>query len=118
MQYKFPQNHRLKSKSQFQLVFQNGKKLSLGKLAIFFISNSFDYPRLGLSVAKRNVPNAADRNRIKRLVRESFRLQQELLSGNDIIVVAYAGITGLDNGEISACLITLWQKLSVYPKPQ
>ena len=43
--------------------------------------------RLGIVVAKRNVKLAVDRNRLKRLVRESFRQQQEHLGGLDIVVI-------------------------------
>jgi ribonuclease P protein component len=116
MQHKFPQHHRLKNKSQFQFVFQNGKKISFGKkIALFFKLNELGYSRLGISVPNRNVKNAAARNRIKRLMRESFRLQQLLLD-NDIIVVAYAGAANLSNSAITECLAELWQKLNALQK--
>lgn len=44
-------------------------------------------PRLGIVVAKRNVKLAVKRNKLKRMIRESFRLQQQLLMGLDVVVV-------------------------------
>ena len=54
---------------------------------MFVGTNSHPQARLGIVVAKRNVRLAVARNRIKRLVRETFRHQQQRLNGLDIVVV-------------------------------
>lgn len=51
------------------------------------MKNTLPYARLGLAIAKRAVPSAVDRNRIRRLIRESFRYRQSKLVGLDIVVV-------------------------------
>lgn len=54
--------------------------------------NDLSLARLGVIVAKRHVKNAVRRNLIKRLIRESFRLNQEALSGFDLVVLAREGL--------------------------
>jgi len=46
------------------------------------------YARLGIAVSRRTAPRSVDRNRIKRLVRESFRTQQTNIEANDVVVTA------------------------------
>jgi ribonuclease P protein component len=53
---------------------------------LYRLSNAFDYPRLALVVPKRLAPRAVTRNRIRRLVREAFRLQGERLGALDCVV--------------------------------
>ena len=48
--------------------------------------NGLEYPRLGLVVAKKVLPRAVDRNRVKRVLREAFRLGQWELGGLDVVV--------------------------------
>ncbi|MEJ2611401.1 MAG: ribonuclease P protein component, partial [Candidatus Thiodiazotropha sp.] len=68
-------------------------------------------PRRGLAVAIKNCRRAVDRNRIKRMIRESFRHNQKGLVGLDLVVVARQGVA-LTNNE--CCLSSLqhhWQRL-------
>ncbi len=56
-------------------------------MVVHGVANGLDYPRLGLSVGRR-VGNAVQRNRVKRMVREAFRLQQhDYAVGYDLVVV-------------------------------
>ena len=68
--------------------------------------------RLGIIVAKKHVKLAVQRNRIKRLLRESFRLKQSSMPNIDIIVLAKKGIDRIDNADCTAELQYLWLKLS------
>lgn len=68
--------------------------------------------RLGIIVARKHVKRAIDRNRIKRLVRESFRHRQETIPSLDVIVLARPGIGTLDNQQLYQQLDRLWSKLS------
>ncbi|STO63775.1 ribonuclease P [Haemophilus parahaemolyticus] len=54
--------------------------------------NTAENPRLGLTVAKKHLKRAHDRNRIKRIVRESFRLKQHELPNMDFVFVAKGGL--------------------------
>ena len=73
--------------------------------------------RLGLAVAKKAVKTAVQRNRIKRLSREFFRLNQEIIAQADYIILVRSGIDKLDNKIISQSLSKqfnyLRKKLSV-----
>lgn len=62
-------------------------------------------------IAKRNVKLAIDRNRIKRIIKECARLNQERIKGNDILVIGYKGVDKLSNQELTACLEKKWRQL-------
>jgi len=71
-----------------------------------------DRARLGLAVAKKHVRRAVDRNRIKRVLRESFRRHQQRLKGLDLVVLVKPGIHKADNKALFASLEKHWQDLS------
>ena len=66
--------------------------------------NSNTTARLGLVFGKKNVPRSVDRNRLKRITREQFRLQKKLASGLDIIVMARANLADMDNPTYAALI--------------
>ena len=70
--------------------------------------NNLGYNRLGLVIAKKNIRLAVQRNRIKRLMRESFRHQAPNNKGIDAIVLARKGLDTLDNAIISQILNQQW----------
>ena len=74
--------------SQFTFVFQQPQRAGTPQITILGRLNSLGHPRIGLTVAKKNVRRAHERNRIKRLTRESFRLRQHELPAMDFVVVA------------------------------
>ncbi len=85
--YGFPKTHRIRSREEFAAVYDQGMKVIQGPLLVFGRSNQLKHPRLGLSMSRR-VGNAVKRNRIKRLLRESFRLMQhDLPAGYDFVIV-------------------------------
>ena len=67
--------------------------------------------RLGLVVAKKKVRRAHERNRIKRLARESFRLHQQHIRLLDIVVLPKVGIETISNADLHQQLQFAWQKL-------
>jgi len=84
--YRLPNRMRLKTAGQFRAVYDRGMSTAGGPLVIYARPNALDHPRLGLSVSRR-VGRAVTRNRIKRLLRESFRLHQhDLPCGYDLVV--------------------------------
>jgi len=77
---------RLQSGRQFRAVYDRGLSSARGPLAIYARPNGLGHARLGLSVPRR-VGSAVVRNRVKRLLRESFRLHQHALpAGYDVVI--------------------------------
>ncbi len=64
-----------------------------------------------MAVGVRAVGAAVTRNRVRRLIRESFRLRRQELPGVDIFVIAKAGVQSADNAQIFSSLARLWQKI-------
>jgi len=85
-------------------------------------SNDLDYPRLGLVVARKNVRLAVRRNRIKRVVRETFRQEQPRLGGIDIVFLARKEIDTLSDEALYLLLREKWRgverKLLANPQVQ
>ena len=95
---------------QFKNVFEQPFRASTPEITILARKNNLEYPRLGLTVAKKHLKRAHDRNRIKRLCRESFRLSQHRLPSYDFVIVAKQGIGRLDNRTLWQILDKLWQR--------
>jgi ribonuclease P protein component len=84
----FPASHRLSGTLRFAAVFDAKVKNTAGPLVAHSMPNGLAHSRLGLSVSRR-VGNAVRRNRIKRMLREAYRLQPKVLSrGYDLVIVA------------------------------
>ena len=69
----FGRNRRLTDKASFTRVLGSRQRESVGRVALQIVANEGPGARLGLSVAKRHVKRAVDRNRVKRMMREAFR---------------------------------------------
>ncbi len=88
--YTFPRSHRLRSRADFHAVFEARIKESRGPLTINALPNDMPHPRMGIQISRR-VGTAVRRNRIKRLLREAFRLMQhDFPRGYDLVVVVRA----------------------------
>ena len=84
----FRRRHRIGHARDFQRIFAARCSAGDERLVVYVAANGQDHSRLGLSVNKR-VGNAVARNRIKRLIREAFRLDQhDLPAGYDVVCVA------------------------------
>ena len=105
-----PRELRLLTPSQVTFVFQQPQRAGTPQITILGRLNSLGHPRIGLTVAKKNVRRAHERNRIKRLTRESFRLRQHELPAMDFVVVAKKGVADLDNRALSEALEKLWRR--------
>lgn len=75
MSFIFPSSRRIRKRSEYDIVFEGGSKIS-GKFLLAFVQASPEGSRVGL-VVSRKWGNAVRRNRIKRLMREAFRLSAD-----------------------------------------
>lgn len=108
----FAKTSRLLNANDYKQVFDNARlKVSTPELLFLAHPNTLSHPRLGLVIAKKHVKLSVGRNRIKRVVRESFRLHQTELSGLDIVVLARKGLATLDKQQLHLCCQQLWQQL-------
>jgi ribonuclease P protein component len=111
MSTSFPKHHRLLDKKAFSAVFDgNPVKASGTSGMLLSISSCECESRLGVIVAKKNVRHATQRNRIKRLVREHFRLNP-LPAPIDVIFLARRGVADKSNAELRTDIAAIWQKL-------
>ena len=107
----FPRNVRLTRGVEFQRVFQQGKRLLANGVNARAAANGMGFPRLGMAIAKKALRRAHERNRIKRLVRESFRHHQANLPAVDIVVMCRHEVLTMSNAEIFQQLEGLWLRL-------
>ncbi|MBA1203850.1 ribonuclease P protein component [Pseudomonas capeferrum] len=109
----FSRDKRLLTPRHFKAVFDSPTGKVPGKnLLILARENGLDHPRLGLVIGKKSVKLAVQRNRLKRLMRDSFRLHQHLLTGWDIVVVARKGLGDVENPELHQHFGKLWKRLA------
>jgi ribonuclease P protein component len=111
--FQFPKSVRLLTSGDYSDVFQDvDVRVSSKHFLILARGKNLPTARLGIIVAKKNVKLAVHRNRVKRLLRESFRLRQATLPNLDLVVLAKKGIDRIDNPDCASELQFLWNKLS------
>ena len=79
---------RLTNPADYKNVFADPVRSTDKYFTILAVKNNQLHPRLGLAIAKKNIRKAVDRNSIKRIIRESFRLSQHNLNCKDFVVLA------------------------------
>ncbi|GLR71268.1 ribonuclease P protein component [Agaribacter marinus] len=109
--YSFPRESRLLTPSAFSNVFDKAIPAVSPQITLLARPNKLEIPRLGITVPKKKVKLASNRNRIKRCVRESFRLIAHDFPNVDIIVIAKQGVGDMDNKAIFEQLEKQWRKL-------
>lgn len=111
-EHRFTRDFRLLSPADFKSVFDGAQhKVSCRYILMLAIKQQTPQTRLGMVVAKKNVSKSVERNRIKRLIRESFRHARLQLPGLDIIVLIRKGLDNLPNFVISSKIDALWKDL-------
>ena len=118
---------RIRCAADYKSVF-DGALFKVHQPHFLFLAKHSELPnsRLGIVVAKKKVRRAHERNRVKRLARESFRLHQQQLDDLDIVVMPKSGIDTIPNAELHQQLQSAWQKLQrlakkhskIVPSPQ
>jgi ribonuclease P protein component len=106
-----PAQRRLRRKSDFDAAYAGGRRFGNGFFGVTALWNDKGWPRLGLAVAVRTAGGGVERNRIRRIIRESFRLHQHELPGVDLIVSARNRAKDAPPSELHASLVALWKKV-------
>lgn len=97
----------LKKNIQFKNVYKNGKSYANKYLIMYIWENNNDINRLGISVSKK-VGNSVIRHRVKRIIKESYRLHENIFnSGLDIVVIARNNIYPISYEEVESALLHL-----------
>jgi ribonuclease P protein component len=107
---RFPRQHRLRSKVEFDRVFERNSRSSDAYFSVLARPNETGHARLGLAESKKAAPDAVDRNRIKRLVREHFR-NCTALPALDFVVSARSACRTASAVELRASIAHHWLKV-------
>ena len=103
----------LKKNEDFRTCYRSGKSCANRYMAVYVLPNGLEYNRLGISVS-RKVGNSVVRHRIKRLVKERYRLhEKEFDGGSDIVVVGRRSADGASYQEIERALLSLLKKMGI-----
>ena len=104
----------LKKNKDFQYIYRKGTSYANKYLVMYVLENGTGQNRLGISVSKK-VGNSIVRHRLTRLIRESYRLQEDMFSsGRDIVVIARGAAKGKNYRDIESALIHLARLHNIY----
>lgn len=115
---KFDQKMRLKRRKIIEKLFKNGHSFGMYPLRAVWIeveqSPENCTVQMGVSVAKKKFPRAVDRNRIRRQVREAFRIHQDLFKKIEVpiaLMVLYTATEALPFSDIEGAMLRLQKKI-------
>jgi ribonuclease P protein component len=97
---------------EFKRAYATGKRYGNEYFTANAQANGLTWARLGMSIAARNLRRAVDRNRVRRLIRESFRVHQQDLPPFDIVIGARVATKAADASALRAALDKLWHKIA------
>jgi len=109
--YTLPAQRRIRRKLDFVAIKTRGQRFGNALFGITMRGNLANGPRLGLAVSVKVAGTGVERNRIRRAIRESFRLNQHELPAADLVVSARSGARGASGGELRASLQALWSEV-------
>lgn len=127
--HRFPRTARVRARNDFDRTFKHGRRVALPVLALHYRFGAAgsdvpagdagpDVARLGLAVSRKVDPRAVGRNRIKRVLRETFRSHRGRLPAGDYVVVARQGATQLPGAALREAFEQLLQRAGALPRPQ
>lgn len=117
--YRFGKQQRLLNAADYSSVFNDAPiRASHPNFLVLARPNHAAHAKLGLVVSKKNVRHAVNRNLIKRVARETFRLQQHNLPAIDAIVLARRGADAVPKDQLAAIFNGLWKRIIKRAKAQ
>ena len=118
MGFTFNKSEKLKSRKLIEQLFLEGKSVTVFPFRMLYLQTSFEHgPKIkaGISVSKRNFKKAVERNRIKRLMREAYRLNKSHYFNNITtsyaLMILYIGKDMPDFGSVDSNLKLLFSSL-------
>ncbi|MDX1766596.1 ribonuclease P protein component [Arenibacter troitsensis] len=117
MSFSFPKKEKLKSKKLIEQLFAEGIGVTNYPIKLVYLKTSYEDDskcKVGVTASKRNFKSAVKRNRIKRLMRESYRLNKHLIfnniEGNFAFMFLYLGKEMPSQTKITDAMIPLMRK--------
>lgn len=108
----FPRDARILTTEEYDKVFKNPIRASEPGILVLARKNEGLGSKLGLVIPKKVLKRAVWRNRVKRIARETFRLNRHSLQNIDLVVIAKPKIEDKSNSELRESLLRLWQQIS------
>jgi ribonuclease P protein component len=108
----FPRPNRLTHAADYDRVFKNAQRSGDPFFTVLYCRNDLGYSRLGLAIAKKRVRRAVARNRLKRIIRDSFRHAKSQLLGVDIVIMARDETEQALNRDLFASLEQHWRAVA------
>ena len=111
----FKETENLRKDSDFRRVYKHGKSFANRYLVMYIMRNNLEYNRVGISVSKK-VGKAVVRNKVKRRIRESYRLYVDgkIKSGYDIVFIARVSISDVEYNDIYKAMKHLVNKFKLF----
>ncbi|MBI2802399.1 MAG: ribonuclease P protein component [Gammaproteobacteria bacterium] len=110
--------YRITKAADFSQIFSGARRLRARHFDFLYRTSETLTPRLGIAVSKRMVPRAVDRNRIKRIIRESFRLHvQPAVVPLDVVVYVKPSARTTPNQVLFVSLIEFWTQPQESARP-
>lgn len=116
MSFKFPKEEKLKSEKQIQAIFEKGSSIVVYPIKLVYLRTSVGNVKIqaGVTVPKKNFRSAVHRNKIKRLLRENYRLHKHYIfnkiEGNYAFMFLYLGKEIPSYGQIEGSMIKILEK--------
>lgn len=112
----FPRAARVRAKADYARTFEQARRTSHPLLTLHW-HRAATLPRLGLAVSRKVDARAVVRNRIKRVLRERFRVLRAQLVGGDYVVVARAGASAARSDQLAEAFVQTLRRAGALPAP-
>ncbi|MBK1722072.1 ribonuclease P protein component [Thiocystis violacea] len=112
---RFPRARRLTNSGQFQRIFAEPLKTGRGGYVVLYRPNGLTSARLGLAISKKCARRSVDRSRLKRIARESFRLNWQRLPSVDVVVLCARGAPTMPSQRLFDTLEHAWATIRKSP---